>query len=519
LNLAELVQKRAETQPDRECLVFGARRLTYAQLVRDAAALAAAWRELGIEREDHIAVDLPNCPEWVVAMLAAANLGAVIVPLHPALGYHELKYQLRHTDARLVVASESVGDTEYSEFVDDVMDGLPALHHVVTVGVDDDWPDDRVWRFDDLVVRGRGRPTSPVPGDDDAPLALLYTSGTTGKPKGVVLSHRNVGHAARETAAALALTADDRVFVAVPLFTIFGVQVAVSSLTTGSTMVLQERFDPAAALETIEREGVTVCHGVPTMFELLMRQESFGDHDLSVVRTGVIAGSPVGVDLVRRVRQWNDVQVAYGLTETGPTVSITRFDDTVDRRERTVGRPIPGVEVRVLDPKSGELHALDAVGELVVRGPNVMMGYHRMPTETARAFGPENFFATGDVAHVDDEGYVTIVGRQKEMIIRGGYNVFPRELEDVLRTHPGVEDACVLGVPNPILGELICACVVAVEGAAVDADALREFCREQVADYKVPDVVRFFDTFPRTGTGKVMRRELARVMEQETETT
>ncbi|HEX9693173.1 MAG TPA: AMP-binding protein [Gemmatimonadales bacterium] len=519
LNLAELVERRAEEQPDRECLVFGSRRLSYAQVVRDAAALAAAGRELGIERGDHVAVDLPNWPEWVVAMLATARLGAVLVPLHPTLGYHELTYQLRHTDARLAIASDAIGDVEYSEFVEEAMPDLPSLGHVVTVGVEDAWPDARVRRFRDLVVRGRSRAPVFEPIGDDAALALLYTSGATGKPKGVVLSHRSVLHAAREVAGALGLSSEDRVLAAVPLFTIFGLQIVVSSLVEGATLVLLEQFAPGAALDLLEGERVTVCHGVPTMFELMMRHPSFARRDLTRIRTGVVAGSPVSVDLVRRIREWNDVQIAYGLTETGPTVSVTRFEDALDRRERTVGRPVADVEVRVRDATTGMLHGPGAVGELAVRGPNVMIGYHRMPAATDRVMDKDGFFVTGDLAYVDAEGYVTIVGRQTDEIIRGGYNVFPREVEDVLRTHPGVDDACVVGVPNPILGELTCACVVTVEGAAVDGDALREFCGEQLADYKVPDVVRFFDTFPTTGNGKVIRRELARVVEREMETT
>jgi fatty-acyl-CoA synthase len=237
------------------------------------------------------------------------------------------------------------------------------------------------------------------------------------------------------------------------------------------------------------------------------------------VRTGVIAGSPVSDELVRRVRQWNDVQIAYGLTETGPLVSITRFDDPPDQRERTVGRPVPGVEVKVVDVASGALHGPEAVGELAVKGPNVMSGYHRMPRETERSFSPEGFFLTGDLAFVDEDGYVTIVGRRKEMVIRGGHNIYPRELEDVLRLHPAVDDSCVVGVPHEILGEALCACVVPLEGAIVTGDELKEFCAEHLADFKVPDLVRFFDSFPLTGSGKVKRRELEQIVGLELSTT
>jgi acyl-CoA synthetase (AMP-forming)/AMP-acid ligase II len=222
---------------------------------------------------------------------------------------------------------------------------------------------------------------------------------------------------------------------------------------------------------------------------------------------------------VRRIRRWNDVQIAYGLTETSPTVCVTRFGDPPEQRERTVGRPIDGVDVRVVDLVTGALHGPEAVGELAVRGPNVMAGYHRMPSATRTAFTDDGFFLTGDLAVVDEDGFVSIVGRRKEMIIRGGYNVMPREIEDVLRMHPAVEEACVVGVPNEVLGELICACVVPLEGAIVTGDELRDYCSEQLADHKIPDCVRFFDAFPMTGSGKVKRQELAQVVGLELSTT
>jgi fatty-acyl-CoA synthase len=340
-----------------------------------------------------------------------------------------------------------------------------------------------------------------------------------GKPKGVVLSHRNLVQTALATADVLGLGPADRALGAAPLFTVFGVHVVLTTLLTGGTLVLQERFEPGATLDLIEREGLTAVHGVPTMFQLLMRDASFGSRNLSTVRTGIVAGSPVSADLVQRIRRWNDVQIAYGLTETGPTVSLTRFDDPPEMRAQTVGRPLPDVEVRVVDVVRGSLHGAEAVGELAVRGPNVMVGYHRMPGETRRAFNDEGFFLTGDLAFVDERGYVSIVGRRKEMIIRAGYNIYPRELEDVLRTHPAVDDACVIGVPHEILGELVCACVVPVEGAIVTGDELKAFARDHVADFKVPDLVRFFDAFPLTGSGKVRRRELTQVVGMELSTT
>lgn len=491
--------------------------MTYAQVDRDARALQAKLADFGVGVGDAIAVDLPNRPEWVVALLAAARLGAVIVPIDPALSYHELKYQLRHAEVRVLIALEA-GDPDPIELFEDLVSELPDLRHLLIVGDEERWVDDRVFRFEDLTA---GRGALPVAEVDPAetPLAIIYTSGVMGKPKGVVLTHETLVFTASQTAQALGGVEDERVLGAVPLSNIFGTHVVISTLISGGTVVLTERFRAATALDVIEEEGITICHGVPTMFQLLMRHESFEGRNLSSVRTGIVAGSPVSPDLVRRIRAWNDVQIAYGLTETGPTVTITRFDDPVDARETTVGRPLDGVDLKILDVTTQALHDREAVGELAVRGPNVMAGYHRMPSETKRSITPEGYFLTGDLAVLDEDGYVTIVGRRKETIIRGGYNVYPREVEDVLRTHPAVDDVCVFGVPNEILGELICACVVPIEGAIVTGDELKDFAREQLADYKVPDAVRFFDTFPMTGSGKVRRRELAETVRLEMSTT
>ncbi len=518
--LAELFEQRVRQHPTRECLVAGNRRLTYEQVNAESAALASGLKGLGLESGDRLAVDLPNWPEWVITLLASARLGTVFVPLYPSLGYHELKFQLRNAEASLAMAAESLGDVDYLELFEDLIGELPDLHYLVTLGREDFWYDDRVFQYRDLLTRGKRGPTDVTVLDPtEAALATIYTSGTMGKPKGVVLTHQNLTHTALCVADALGQGEADRVLASVPFFTVFGMQSAVATLLTGGTIVLQGAFEPAEALELIERERITIFHGVPTMFQLLMAERSFESRNLSTVRTGIVAGSPVSVDLVRRIRRWNDVQIAYGLTETGPTVSITRFEDTLEQRERTVGRPIPKTEVRVVDLASGSLHGPEAVGELAVRGPNVMRGYHRMPSATKQALTADGFFLTGDLASVDEDGFVSIVGRRKAMIIRGGYNVFPREIEDILRTHPGVDDACAIGVPNEVLGEMVCACVIPVEGAIVTGDELKDFCREHVADYKVPDCVRFFDAFPMTGSGKVKRQELAQVVGLELSTT
>lgn len=511
--LADLFGRRAAELAESTLLVADGRAVSYGQMEAQASAMAAALVELGVGAGDRVAINLPNCPEWIVALLAAARLGAVVVPVNPRLNYHELKYHLRHAEVSAVFTVEHYRGVDYLQLFEDMLPELPDLLYVVTVGEEDLWYDDRIFQYEDLLSIGAGRPVPPMPVvDDGADLALLYTSGTMGKPKGVRLSHRAIVETAVRTGEAIAASAGDRVLAALPFFNLFGASVVVGTIAAGATLVLQEEFDAAGALELIEHQRVTVLHGVPTMYHLLMREPGFDPARFPRLRTGIIAGGPVSEDFVRRVRRWCDVQVAYGLTETGPTVAVTRFTDPEEKRLGTVGRPLPGVEVRAVDFVTGTLHGPEAVGEIAVRGPNVMSGYARMPAETARSFSPEGYFLTGDLGIIDEDGYIRIVGRTRETILRGGYHIYPREVEDQLRAHPAVDDVCVIGVPHDVLGELICACIVPVEGAVITGKEVKDFARDTMADYKIPDLVRFFDVFPMTGNGKVRRRELERTV-------
>lgn len=511
-SLAPLVEQRAREHPERTLAVVAERNWTYGEVNERAGALASALSEFGVGTGDRIAINVPNGIEWVTALVAAAKLGAVVVPINPRLNIHELRFQLRHAEASAVITVESHDGVDYLHVFEELLGELPDLQYIVTVGEQDTWYDDRIFQFDALIAANEGRPwPRPIQYDENADLAVLYTSGTMGKPKGVRLSHRAVLENAAHTGDVLQVTSDDRLLPMVPFFNIMGFSVMAGTLNVGATMVLQPSFDAADVLRLIEQERVTVLYGVPTMFHLLMRDDAFKPSRLSSLRTGVVAGSSVSEELVKRVRKWCDVLVAYGLTETGPTVAITRFGDDEERRIGTVGRALPGVEVMAADLITGALHGPEAVGEIAVRGPGLMAGYLRMPSETAKVH-TEGFFLTGDLGIIDEDGYVKIIGRRQETISRGGHQIYPGEVEDRLRSHPAVDDVCVIGVPNDVLGELICACVVPIEGAVITGREIKLFAQDTMPVYKVPDIVRFFDAFPLTGSGKVRRKELSRAI-------
>jgi fatty-acyl-CoA synthase len=517
-SVAQVLAERVRDHPDRVFLVFGDRRLTYRQVDARASALAAALHELGVERGDRIALDLPNWPEFVLTMFAAAKLGAVIVPLNPRYTVPELQYMLRHSEAAVVVCAENFNGVDYLQLFEGFLTSLPELQFLVTVGEEDLWYDDRIYQFEDLESSGAGRAIPEIEVDPVADVfAILYTSGTMGKPKGVALTHANLLASAAATADAVALSDADTVFGVATVFHVFGLGPGVlGTLVAGAGLVLQEEFDPAAALDLIERHRVTVHYGVPTVYITEMRENEASPRNLSSLRAGIVAGAPIGDEMVRRIRAelCPNLCVAYSLTETSSTVAMTRVDDPEQKAMFTVGQPLPGTEVRILD-LDGTVLPEESLGEITVRGSGVMKGYYRQPGETLHSFDEDGYFLTGDLGMVDEEGYLHIVGRRKELIIRGGFNVYPREVEDRLHAHPAVLDVAVVGLPHDVLGEQVCACILPVEGAIITGEEIKEWCRGTLADYKVPDIVRFFDSFPLTGSGKVRRVELARMVSAE----
>lgn len=510
--LAPLVERHAQDTPDRVLATDGAREWTYSRVNADATALAAAFSDLGIGAGDRIALHLPNTVEWIVATIAAARLGAVIVPISPQLSMHDLRYQLRHAEVSTVVTIERWNGVDYLQRFEDLLSDLPDLQYVVTVGEEDLWYDDRIFQLRELVARGTGKNSAAVQVEALSDAALMYTSGTMGKPKAVQLSHQALVGNAIKTADTLEVRTDDRVLALISFSSIFGLTAMIGTLASGATLVLLPSFDAGATVGLIASARASILLGVPSQFHLIMREPAFNLERMASLRSGLMAGAAAGEALLKRVRRWCDILVGYGLTETAGAVTITRYDDSEDRRMHSVGCPMTGIEVMAMDVLSGALHGPEAVGELAVRGTGVMTGYLRMPAETAKVMTPEGFFLTGDIGIIDEDGCVRILGRRQESISRAGQLLYPREIEDRLRTHPAVDDVCVIGVPHDVMGELVCACIVPVEGAVITGDEIKRFARDTMAATKIPDLVRFFDSFPLTGSGKVRRRELARAI-------
>lgn len=518
-NVAATLALRATSDPGRAFLLTSARPMTFGEVDSRSDALAASLSGLGVEAGDRVALVLPACPEFVIAMFAAAKLGAVIVPLDPRTSPTELQYSLRHSEAVCAVTVERAYGIDFLQLFEDLIVRLPDLQYLLTVGEEDLWYDDRIFQFEDLVSAGTGRDYA-VPDIDPAEdtFAIVYTSGTTGKPKGVELTHANVVSVSGGTAQAIGMVEDDRVVGVGSLFTAFGLGPGLVAATlSGASIVLDDESDPGRLLDLVEGHGATVLYGVPTRFIEAIQEQERRPRDLSSLRVAIPAGAPVADALVVRIRErvCGTVLVAYSLTEASSTVCIARPDDPAEKQTFTVGRPLDGTDVRILERDGQEL-PVESVGEIAVSGPGVMKGYHRQPRDTASAFDDNGYLLTGDLGIVDEDGYIHLVGRRKEVIIRAGFNVYPREVEARLEAHPAVREAAVIGVSDPLLGEATCACVVPEEGAIVTSQELREWCRATLAEPKVPDLVRFLDAFPRTGTGKIRRIELSRAVQSET---
>lgn len=495
---------------DREALVEVAtgRRWTYAELDREVDTLAVGLRKAGIGKGDRVGIWAPNRAEWTMVQYAAAKIGAILVNVNPAYRTHELTYALTQAGVRLLISAPVFKSSDYRAMVAEVRDDCPTLEQVVFL-------DDPEW--DALLESGRGERLADHVGDEldpDDPINIQYTSGTTGFPKGATLSHRNILNNGYFTTETIHLTEQDRLCIPVPFYHCFGMVMANIGCTThGATMVIPgPGFEPGVTLQTVQDERCTAVYGVPTMFIAMQSHPDFASYDLSTLRTGIMAGSVCPVEVMKRCideMHMSEVSIAYGMTETSPVSCQTRSDDDLERRTSTIGRVHPHVEIKIVDPVSGETVPRDVPGELCTRGYSVMVGYWEDQEKTAEAIDSDGWMHTGDLAVMREDGYCTIVGRIKDMVIRGGENIYPREVEEFLYTHPDVEEVQVIGVPDEKYGEELCAWIRMRSGAEpLDAEAVREFATGKLAHYKVPRYVMVVEEFPMTVTGKVRKVEM-----------
>ncbi len=495
---------------DREALVDRptGQRWTYAELAADVDALALGLLAMGIAKGDRVGIWAPNCAEWTLTQYATAKIGAILVNINPAYRARELEFVLNQSGSTLLIAAAKLKTSDYAGMIAEVRPRCPELKTVVLLG-------SAPWQA--LPETGRRLDRGALDAielDTDDPINIQYTSGTTGFPKGATLSHHNILNNGFFVGELCNYTEVDRICIPVPFYHCFGMVMGNLAATShGACMVIPApTFDPVATLQAVQAERCTSLYGVPTMFIAELSTPDFADYDLSSLRTGIMAGSPCPVEVMKQVIErmsMTEVSICYGMTETSPVSTQTRADDSLDRRVSTVGRVGPHLEVKVIDPETGRTVPRGTPGELCTRGYSVMLGYWEQPDKTAEAVDAAHWMHTGDLAVMDADGYLAITGRIKDMVIRGGENVYPREIEEFLYTHPDILDAQVIGVPDATYGEELMVWVRLRAGApALTAEALREFCTGRLAHYKIPQYVHVVEEFPMTITGKVRKVEM-----------
>ncbi|MFD9568503.1 AMP-binding protein [Streptomyces sp. NPDC059982] len=510
--IGENLDRTVRRFPGRDALVDVAagRRWTYAELGAEVDALALGLLDLGIVKGDRVGIWAPNRAEWTLVQYATAKIGAILVTVNPAYRSHELEYVLGQSGIRLLFAAERFRTSAYAEMIEEVRPRCPGLEFTVLF----EGPE-----WTSLLERGRAAGPGPLERagaalDPDDPINIQYTSGTTGFPKGATLSHHNILNNGFFVGELCGYDERDRVCIPVPFYHCFGMVMGNLACTShGAAMVIPApAFDPVATLAAVEAEACTSLYGVPTMFIAELAAPGFDGYDLSSLRTGIMAGSPCPVEVMTQVIErmgMAGVSICYGMTETSPVSTQTRADDPVERRVSTVGRVGPHLEVKVADPRTGRTVPRGTPGELCTRGYSVMLGYWGEPEKTAEAIDPEGWMHTGDLAVMDGEGYLSITGRIKDMVIRGGENLYPREIEEFLHAHPDVLDVQVIGVPDVKYGEELMAWVRMREGAEpLTAESVRAYCAGRLAHFKIPRYVHVVEEFPMTVTGKIRKVEM-----------
>ena len=518
------LRRIARTFPGREALVDvpSGGRWSYAELDGDSDILARGLIAAGLKAGDRVGIWAPNCAEWVLVQYATAKAGIILVNINPAYRSHELSYVLRQSGVRLLISAEAFKSSDYRGMIDEVRNGIEELEQVIYLGSAD-------WGA--LLAAGRhlGEAAGEDPGEAADPLAereatlsfddpinIQYTSGTTGFPKGATLSHHNILNNGFFIGEGCRYTERDRVCIPVPFYHCFGMVLAnLACSTHGAAIVIPAPgFDPVATLRAVAAEQCTALYGVPTMFIAEFALPDFAAYDLSSLRTGIMAGSPCPVEVMKRVvseMHMAEVTICYGMTETSPVSAQTRADDDMERRVSTVGRVHPHVEVKVVNPETGLVVPRGETGEMCTRGYSVMLGYWNDPEQTSGVIDDARWMHTGDLAVMDEAGYLNIAGRIKDMIIRGGENVYPREVEEFLYGHPAIEDVQIIGVPDARYGEELCAWVKLRPGQDLTEQDLRAYCTGKIAHFKIPRYLRVTGDFPMTVTGKVQKFKMREV--------
>ena len=538
LTIGQVLRTTAQKFPHHDALVFPqtGRRWTWQQFDEEVDRVARSLIALGIQDGEHLALWATNVPQWVLLQFATARIGVVLVNINPAYRPFELEYVLKQSDSVALMLVEKFKTSDYFSMLGEILPGLPGmssgvvksekyprLRHVVALC---DAPPQTMLSWPALVELGRSvseeqlRQREQVAGDHGKPINIQYTSGTTGFPKAAMLSHRNLLLNAYYVGACQKLTADDRLCIPVPFYHCFGcVLGTLACAVHGTAMIIPaEYFQAQATLEAIEKERATAVYGVPTMYIAQLQCPTLAGRQLKTLRTGIMSGAPCPIEVMKEVNEkfgMRELTIAYGQTEASPVITQTPCDADIKLRCETVGEPLPGWEVKIVAPETGETLPDDAQGELCARGHGVMLGYYNNPEATAAAIDKDGWLHTGDLAVRLPNGYYKITGRLKDLVIRGGENIYPREIEEFLFTHPAVEQAAVVGVPDPKYGEELCAWIKLRAGQTATVEEIRQLCKQKLAHYKTPKYVKFVEDFPQTVTGKIQKFRILELMKEE----
>ncbi|GGC98215.1 AMP-binding protein [Pontibacillus salipaludis] len=529
VTVGELLEEKAKAFPDHEAFVYpelGLRK-TYREFDEMTDAAAKGFMSLGIEKGEHVAIWADNKPEWLISQFATAKMGAVLVTVNTNYQARELEYLLKQSDATTLVLAEEYKGTSYLEILNEICPELessekgdlycPSLPYLKNIIVLSDRQSSFMYNFEEVVEKGKNISSNQLAqrkktlSYNDV-INMQYTSGTTGFPKGVMLSHYNIVNNGKQVSDAMKLTEEDRLCIPVPFFHCFGcVLGTMAAVSKGTTMVILEQFDPVTVMRAVQDERCTGLHGVPTMFIAELNHPEFVNYTFSHLRTGIMAGSTCPMEVMKKVivnMGASEITIAYGQTESSPVITQTTTDDPIERRVGSVGKAHPHVEVKVIDPATNEEVEAGTPGELCTRGYLVMEGYYKNKEATYAAIDEEGWLHTGDIAVMDEKGYVEITGRIKDMIIRGGENIYPREVEEFIYTHPDILDVQVIGVPDEKYGEELMAWVIVKEGRELSKDQLISFCQGKISRHKIPRYVEFVSEYPMTASGKIQKFKL-----------